>query len=357
MVPNDGNNTPLGLAALTQAQLDAWTDQARAFTHMGRLPDYIPLLSKANPHSFAVRVQRVNQQVYSAGNVEQSFPLMSVIKPFVLLFLLEQLGWDQVFTYVGMDPSDQPFHSLAQLREDHGFPRNPMINSGALSIASRLPGNGGASRCETLRRWLNQVAGSDLVLDESMLASVRSLSNEANRAIADLLARSGYLDSVETALDTYNQICCLSGTVVDLAKLGLLLAGGDRETRRWDAEEQETGREVSIEESKKERSFPNSYQSFPILKTQNVKTVNALMLTCGLYEASGRFAVHIGLPVKSGVSGALLAIVPGQGAIACYSPALDSTGSSTAGLFLIEQLAHGLNLSVFSPVYSPALGL
>ncbi len=356
MVPNDGNDTPLGLAALTQTKLDAWTDQARAFTHMGRLPDYIPLLSKANPHSFAVRVQQVNQQVYSAGNVEQSFPLMSVVKPFVLLFLLEQLGWDQVFTYVGMDPSDQPFHSLAQLRADHGFPRNPMINSGALSIASRLPGNDGTSRCETLRRWLNQVAGSDLVLDESMLASVRSLSNEANRAIADLLARSGYLDSVEIALDTYNQICCLSGTVVDLAKLGLLLARGDREAWGW-GQTEEKREERQAQRHQKEHSFPNSYQSFPILKTRNVKTVNALMLTCGLYEASGRFAVRIGLPVKSGVSGALLAIVPGQGAIACYSPALDSAGNSTAGLFLIEQLAQGLNLSVFSPVYSPAPNL
>jgi glutaminase len=326
-----------GLLTLTQTQLDAWVVQAIACTRLGRLPDYIPLLAKANPHWVAVLLQQVNGKSHSAGEVEQPFTLMSVIKPLVLLFLLEQLGWEQVFTHVGMDPSNQSFHSLTQLREDRGFPRNPMINSGAIALASLLPGEDGTSRCEALRQWLNQMSGSHLVLDEQMLASVRSLSNEANRAIAELLSKSGYLGSVETALNTYNQICCLSGTVADLAKLGMLLAAGDVRTN-----EQADAKDL-IQNSK----FKISPQP-SALSPQHLKTVNALMLTCGLYEASGRFAVRIGLPIKSGVSGALLSIVPGQGAIACYSPALDSTGNSVAGLFLIEKLAQELNLSIFS---------
>jgi len=150
------------------------------------------------------------------------------------------------------------------------------------------------------------------VLDTAMLASVRSLRNEANRAIAEVLLRAGAIEHIEATLDTYNHICCLSGTVADLAQVGLLLAQ-------------------------------------PGIQPQpaHQRAVNALMLTCGLYEASGRFAVRIGLPTKSGVSGALLSIVPGQGAIACYSPTLDATGNSIAGLFLLEQLTQTLNLSVF----------
>jgi glutaminase len=229
-----------------------------------------------------------------------------------LLFLLEHSGLPSVFKIVGMDPSDQPFHSIPQLRADRGFPRNPMINSGAIALASRLPGNNGTDRAETLRQWLNHQSGSRLVLDETMLASVRSLSNETNRAIAEVLAKSGVIAEIETTLDTYNQICCLSGTVADLAKLGVMLAGATA-----------------------------------TISAKNVQAVNALMLTCGLYETSGRYAVQIGLPLKSGVSGAMLAVVPGQGAIACYSPAIDPAGNSIAGLFILQHLADDLHLSLF----------
>jgi glutaminase len=86
----------------------------------------------------------------------------------------------------------------------------------------------------------------------------------------------------------------------------------------------------------------------PQIARSHQRAVNALMLTCGLYEASGHYAVRIGLPIKSGVSGALVSVVPGEGAIACYSPTLDTTGNPVAGLVLLEQLAQALNLSVFS---------
>jgi glutaminase len=223
--------------------------------------------------------------------------------------LLEHYGAKLVFQQVGQVPSDQPFHALTQLQADRGRPRNPMINSGAILLAAMIPGHDGAQRCERLRQWLNHSAGSQLTLDAAMLESVRSLANETNWAIADFLARSGHLTDVETTLDTYNRICCLSGTVTDLAQLGLLLVPPPA----------------------------SPYQSI----------VNALMLTCGLYEASAEFAVTVGLPTKSGVSGALLAIVPRQGAIACYSPTINAAGNSVAGLLLLETLAQQLHLSVF----------
>ncbi|MEX0272296.1 glutaminase A [Leptolyngbyaceae cyanobacterium UHCC 1019] len=300
-----------GFTLLTQTQLDRWVAEAKTIAHTGRIPDYIPRLAEVNRDRVAVRIQATNGQSFSAGEPSYRFAFMSVIKPFVLLFLLEKLGKQTVFCRVGKRPSDQVFHSLAQLAEDDGFPRNPMINSGAIALADLLPGRNGSDRCEALRHWLNQASGAQLMLDEAMLASVRSVGNETNRAIAQLLKQSGYLNSIGIALDTYNHICCLSGTVVDLAGLGLLLAASKTTT------------------------------------AADQRTVNALMLTCGLYEASGEFAVQVGVPTKSGVSGALLAVIPKQGAIACYSPALDDTGNSVAGLWLLEQLVRSLNLSLF----------
>jgi len=176
-----------------------------------------------------------------------------------------------------------------------------------------LPGETASSRCHNFCQWLNQRSGSQLTLDHTMLESVESLLNPINQAIAHVLNQAGYLDSIETTLDTYQQICCLSDTVGDLTKLGLLLA----------------------------KPHVN-------LEPMHQCLVNALMLTCALYEESGRYAVQIGLPIKSGVSGGLLAIVPGEGAIACYSPPLDRAGNSVAGLFLLEQLAQTFNLSVFN---------
>jgi glutaminase len=300
-----------GFMMLTQSQLDGWVSEAKSIAHTGHIPDYIPRLAQVNRDRMAIQVQAAHEQSFSAGDTSQQFALMSVIKPFVLLFLLRQLGQQTVFRHVGKRPSDQVFHSLAQLTEDGGFPRNPMINSGAIALADLLPGIDGSERCEALRRWLNHSVGAQLTLDQAMLASVRSVGNETNRAIADLLKQSGYLTSIATALDTYNHICCLSGTVVDLARLGSLLASSD-----------------------------------PSMAADQ-RTVNALMLTCGLYEASGEFAVRVGVPTKSGVSGALLAVVPRHGAIACYSPPLDDTGNSVAGLWLLEQLVRSLNLSLF----------
>lgn len=300
------------LAAFTQTQLDAIAQKAQAQALEGQLPDYIPLLAQANPTGLAVQLQFRDGQIYTVGDVTLSFPLMSAIKPFVLLFLLEQLGTQAVFERVGMEASLEPFNSLNQLEADGGWPRNPMLNSGAIVLASLLPGQDAQSRCESLRHWLNQRSNRHLFLHEPMLSSVRKGRSESNRAIAKKLVQEGYLDAVESALDTYNHVCCLSGTVTDLASLGMLLV-----------------------------------QTQGAIKAEHRRTVTALMSTCGLYQASFRFAVQVGLPTKSGVSGAMVAVMPRQGAIACYSPPLDREGNSVAGLFVLQQLAQTLDLSLF----------
>lgn len=294
---------------LTQAQLEWLAAQAQEHTVSGVTPSYIPLLATADAHQLIVQVRSCAGWVRAVGAVEHRFVLMSVIKPFLLLFLLEHLGMEQVMAQVGTEPSLLPFNSVQQLEADQGWTRNPMINSGAIVLASLLPGQTAAMRCEGLQRWLNHQANCTLSLDVAMLDSVRSTGGKQNRAIAELLVNHDRLADADLALDTYNHICCLAGTIADLAQLGLLL-----------------GCTAAI---------ARAHQQF----------VNQLLLTCGLYEASAEVAAQIGLPMKSGVSGALLAVVPEEGAvqsdcsggvIACYGPALDCTGNSLAGLAFLK---------------------
>jgi len=300
-----------GLATLTTEQLAFWTEQARHKARYGQVMTRISRLTTVRPDWFATCIDR-GGQVELLGDTHCIFPLMSVIKPFMLLYLLEQCGMENLFRWVGMQPSDAPFNSLDQLMVDSGRPRNPMINSGAIALAGRLPGTSSYDRCQRLCTWLNDKANSHLKIDEATLVSVRSEGRGVNQEIADTLVAQGYLAASEIALDTYEQICCLAGQVTDLAQLGNLLA----------------------------------HESAAIAP-QHRRTVNALMLTCGLYEASSTYGVRIGLPIKSGISGALLAVVPRQGAIACYSPALDPIGNPIAGLAFVEVLAQRLALSVF----------
>lgn len=293
------------IKALMQLQqyLEAWVKLLHSDTEQGEIPSYIPRLAAVDRHLLAVQVRWNNGAIYNAGNVDAFFPLMSVVKPFVLIFLLQRLGPEIVWQRVGQQPSDQPYNSLLQLETDRGWPRNPMLNSGAIALCDLLPGETALERCETLRQWLNQQANCDLFLDTVMLESVQSKRNERNQAIATLLHQSGYLHTPNLALETYNAVCCLAGTIADLTGLGMLLA---------------------VERAS--------------IQTTHRSIVNEIMLTCGLYEYSQEFAQRIGLPTKSGVSGILLTVIPENGAIGIYSPPLDRNGNSLVGLKLLEQL-------------------
>jgi glutaminase len=300
------------LSSLQPEQLEAWATEAINRSHAGQIPNYLPLLAQADRQELSVQIRAIDGQIFGFGSADKTFTLMSVVKPFMLLYLLCELGETAVFDKVGCETSELPFNSLSQLEIDKGKPRNPMINSGAIALASLIPGEKAVSRCQNLLDWLNERANSQLFVDELMLDSVNATPNQNNWDLALEMVESGYLQDSEIALETYNCVCCLAGTVEDLAKLGMLLVNS-------------ADRSIS----------------------EHCRTVKALMATCGLYQASGRFAVRVGLPTKSGVSGAILSVIPGEGAIACYSPPLDKEGNSIGGLFLLEQIAKTLRLSVF----------
>ncbi|ACB52113.1 probable glutaminase [Crocosphaera subtropica ATCC 51142] len=294
------------LSDLSSQQLSNWLSEASQAAKKGKLPNYIPLLQKTEPSVLAISIVAKNNYILTQGDSHIKFPLMSIIKPFLLLYLLSELGDKFIFKKVGYEPSTYPFNSLEQLQLDQGFPRNPMINSGALTLASLLPGKDGDEKCQNLQQWLNKQSEVCLFLDEQMLNSVQSLPNYRNRFLIDELTKKKYIDDPEMTLDTYNKICCLSGNIIDLGRLGLLLVNA-----------------------------PNSL-------SKNASIVRDIMTTCGLYEASDDWAKQTRFPSKSGVSGAVLSLVPQQGAIACYSPPLDAQGNSVASLYLIEKIAQYL---------------
>jgi glutaminase len=265
----------------------------------GKLPSYIPLLAQVDRQAIAIAIYQVNKEFQGdyqlnklnmalAGHTSLKFPLMSVIKPFLLLYLLETMGIDEVFRIVDRQPTLDEFNAIPE-----GKPQNPMINSGAIAISSRLPSY------KILQNWLNAQSGAELSLDYEMLDSVWSNANRRNLAIAAQLQSLGIITDPDQALRVYEEICCLRGNVQDLAKIGAFLID---------------------------------------VTSSHIAIVLEIMTECGMYGASAEFAQDIGLPSKSSVSGAILSIMPHQAAIACYSPALDEIGNSVAGIFLIRQV-------------------
>ncbi len=290
------------LRQLNSEQIYGWLTQA----HLEGKP--LQRLPRADAEAFALEIL-THDHTLTLGSRALTFPLMSVIKPFLLLYALHH--WDQqVWEWVGRRPSEYPYNSVLQLTLDQGWPRNPMINSGAIALASHLAEVGGVA---AFQDWLNACAGTHLRVDTTVLAAVYRHPNWHNRSLAYYLAESGRIGDAMAALDAYNQICCLGGTIHDVARLGLLLAS-----------------------------------PHPDVSDRHRHVVNTLMLMCGLYEDSPRYALEIGLPMKSGVSGLILAVVPRQGAIACYSPSLDASGNSVLGLHLLQCISRHLSVSPLS---------
>ncbi|MBD2602034.1 MULTISPECIES: glutaminase [Microcystis] len=287
------------LTRLRVEDIQAWIGEVHLLDRKGQTPYYIPVLNRVNPEVFALQIHCLEGEILSWGDETVTFPLMSVIKPFLLLYLLNHLGEDAVFRRVGKQASSYPFNSLTQLQEDSGFPRNPLINSGAIALADLLGGETPESRCENLLLWLNKMGNCQLFLDRSVLESVHSYPNVHNQALSLELEKNGYISHRYLALETYNRICCLSGKIADLANLGKL-----------------------------------------ILAAPFSEIILEIMTNCGLYEASEKFAIEVGFPTKSGVSGALLSILSDEGVIACYSPLLNEQGNSVLGLDLLTKLSN-----------------
>lgn len=289
----------------------------RQETSRGHVATYIPELGKADGSQLGVSVFSITGERMSVGDTRVRFSIQSISKIFSLAIALDLCGEETVFRNVGMEPSGDPFNSLIKLENTDSSPYNPMINAGAMVVVSYLVPK--LTYEETLKKVRKLCMDPEIHMDEKVYNS--EMSNiSRNRAIAYLLESKGYIGKdVEKCLDFYVRMCSLSVTAESLAGMGLILANDGIDPR--------TGERL--------------------LTSHTVKLVKTIMLTCGMYDGSGEFAVRVGIPSKSGVGGGLLSVVDREMGIGIYGPALDSKGNSVGGERILEYLSQQLQLHMF----------
>lgn len=285
----------------------------------GRVADYIAPLAQVSPSHFGMAVVKLDGSVHAVGDAQRRFSIQSISKLFALALAFSLIG-DEVWTRVGREPSGSPFNSLVQLEVEHGRPRNPFINAGALVVTDILSSRFVQSEIALLQFIRTLAAAPDLEFDVGVArAEVRSAHR--NIAMAHFMKSFGnLLNPVDDVIASYCRQCAITMSCVELARaVGFLVNGG---------------------------VLPGS-NSARILGVSPAKRLNALMLTCGTYDAAGDFAFRVGLPAKSGVGGGILALVPGVLGVCVWSPGLDAHGNSLAGSMALERFTDLTGQSVF----------
>ena len=285
----------------------------------GPVESYIPALASVDKSGFAMAVACIDGQVYQCGDAEHAFSIQSISKVFALLQALDLIDPDELWRRVGREPSGTAFNSLIQLESEAGIPRNPFINSGAIVVTDVVTRHSVSPVLQILGLVRRFADNPKIYIDEDVARSERA-HGDRNAAIAHLLKAQGNLNApVADVLHAYFNQCSIAMSCVDLAKAFLPLANRGCQ--------------------------PGS--ETPLLPAARAKRINALMLTCGLYDGVGNFAYRVGIPAKSGVGGGIVGVVPGKCSIAVWSPELDELGNSRAGTAALEMLAHRAGLSIF----------
>ncbi|MFK8849019.1 MULTISPECIES: glutaminase [Streptomyces] len=300
-----------------QAVLEEVAAFARPYVGHGQVADYIPALEKVPTDRFGIAVADINGEVYGVGDWEVPFSVQSISKTFSLALVMANDNED-IWKRVGREPSGTPFNSLVQLEWENGVPRNPFINAGALVVTDRLQTlTGDAST--TMLHFLREESGNpDLAFDQAV-ADSEAEHGDRNAALAHFMASFGNLENpVPSVIEHYFWQCSIEMSCRDLAAAGGFLA---RHGLRADGSR--------------------------LLEAREAKRINAVMLTCGTYDAAGEFAYRVGLPAKSGVGGGIVAVVPGRCTLCVWSPGLDSRGNSVAGAAALDHFTSLTGWSVF----------
>lgn len=283
----------------------------------GAVADYIPELAQVDPDPFGLALMSVHGRLHEAGDTDVPFTIQSSSKPFVFALAVAELGIEEVARHVGFEPSGEPFNAIS-LEEATGRPANPMINAGAVVVASLVPGRDVRERSERVREVLSRFAGTELEVDEAVYRSEDD-TGDRNRALAHLARSAGVLgSSVADAVEVYFRQCSVRVTTRDLTVMGATLANGGRHPVTGDR----------------------------IVDEAVARTTLSIMASCGMYDASGDWMVRVGIPAKSGVGGGIVATAPGQFGIGVFSPRLDDRGNSTRGVAALRTLSseYGLHL-------------
>jgi glutaminase len=296
-------------------------EEAKRYTKDGKVADYIPELAKANPGDLSIAINYPDGRCISAGDIDKKITLQSISKVISLALVLMERGFRYVFERVGMEPTGDPFNSIAKLETmAPAKPLNPMINAGALVVTHMIKGDSVEDRVNRLLGFIRELSGDPSVGYSEKVARSEFESADLNRALCYFLKQHKIItEDVETLLDLYTKQCAVEMNCLDLARIGMIFA--------MDGVDPLNGK----------RFMPDDVAR--ICKT--------FMVTCGMYNASGEFAIKIGIPAKSGVSGGIMGAVPGKFGIGIFGPALDEKGNSVAGLKLLELLSRNYRLSMF----------
>ncbi len=295
-------------------------DECRIYTKDGSVASYIPELKNANPENLGICVIAEEDTFYCAGDYKIEFTMQSIAKPIILLLALMDKGEEEVRKLVGVEATGKPFdafnYSDQALKRDH---INPMINAGAIALCTLINGDTYKEKFSRLLNLIRKIAGNPhLTVDEDVYISEKSTGSK-NRALAYMLKAYGMIsDNIEDILDCYFRACSVKIDSFNLAKIAYVFANKGKSL---------TGEYI----------FDRNYSRY----------INAVLMTCGMYDGSGEFALNVGVPAKSGVGGGIMAIVPGRMGIGIYSPALDNRGNSCAGIKVLEKLSKELELSIF----------
>ncbi|HIZ34225.1 MAG TPA: glutaminase A [Candidatus Ruania gallistercoris] len=286
----------------------------------GEVADYIPVLAAVDSDLFGVCVAKVDGGVHPVGDAQVPFSIQSISKAFVYALVCEAFGHEEVLDRVGVNNTGLAFNSVMAVELNGGHPRNPMVNAGAIATTAMMPGEGPEQQWQQIQSGLSAFAGRPLELDEDVYRS-EAATNLRNRAIGRLLQSYGRIavDPLEV-VDIYTRQCSLRVTARDLAVMGATLADGG----------------------------VNPVTGERVVSAQVCTDTLAVLASTGMYENSGEWLFEIGLPAKSGVSGGIVAVAPGKGALGVFSPRLDAAGNSVRGQRAAAHLSRSLGLNLFA---------
>lgn len=279
-----------------------------------------PALGEVDPQLFGIASVSVQGESHEVGDSRHPFTIMSCAKPFIFALVAQARGLDFVHTSIGVNATGLPFNSLAAIEKDPSSRTNPMVNSGALMSVSLLPGDSVDHQWDCALAGLAAFAGRALGVHSHMYASATT-SNHRNRAMAYLLADRGALVSKpDEVTDLYTRISCLEVTALDLAVMGATLANGG----------------------------VHPITGVQVVGADIARATIAVMAVAGLYETTGDWLLHVGLPGKSGIGGGIVTVSPGKGALGSFAPPLDAAGNSVKGQRVAKKLARDLGFDIFT---------
>lgn len=292
--------------------------QNRPLTSLGRVATYIPELAIGDANAIGICLIDASGCSHFAGDTNVRFTLQSVSKVFALMLALEDRGSEGVFDHIGMEPTGDAFNSIVKLETFSSLrPLNPLINAGAIATSALIKGACVQERFERLYNYIEAITGAGKISFNERVYLSEKASGDRNRAIGYFLRDIGALDGdVDEVLDLYFRQCSIETDVHGLATLA---------------------RRLALDSG-----------ANPPIAGDILRIARTFMYTCGMYDATGEFAIKVGIPAKSGVSGAIMATAPSQQlGIGVIAPALDEKGNSKAGVQVLADLAQELKLSVF----------